>query len=123
MPQRETPDDDPYYYLVIATVRLPASPEMGFERNLDTLGFLPKLPTINITASWGWPVIPADVKLAAAITVQTLMDSIKKKASGGSLTSEAIAGYSRSWQPPDPNALLAIPNRARDLLLPYQRVF
>jgi hypothetical protein len=124
MPYRETPDDDPYYYIVVATVRLPASPEMGFERNLDTLGYLPKLPTINITASWGWPVVPADVKLAAALTVQSLMKSSKQSSGGGgALTSEAIAGYARSWQPPDPNSLLAIPNRARDLLLPYQRVY
>lgn len=124
MPFRETTDDDPYYYIVIATARLPASPEMGFERNLDTLGFLPRLPTINITASWGWLVVPPDVKLATAITVQTLMKSSKKSSGdGGALTSEAIAGYARSWSPPDPNALLAIPNRARDLLLPYQRVY
>jgi hypothetical protein len=89
---------------------------------LDTLGFLPKLPTINITASWGWPVVPADVKLATAITVQALMKS-SKSGDGGALTSEAIAGYARSWSPPDPNSMLAIPNRARDLLLPYQRVY
>lgn len=124
MPYRESADDDPHYYVLVSSYRLPASPEMGFERNLDTLGVLPQLPTINVTATWGWPIIPADVKLATAITVQGLLKSTANAAgSGGALTSEAIAGYARSWQPPDPNSLLAIPNRARDLLLPYQRVY
>lgn len=124
MPYRESADDDPYYYIVVYSRRLPSSPEMGFERNLDRIGFLPTLPTINVTATWGWPIIPSDVKLATAITVQELMASSKTTSpSGGPMTSEAIAGYARSWSPPNPNQLLAIPNRARDLLLPYQRVY
>jgi len=124
MPYRESADDDPHYYIVVSSYRLPASPEMGFERNLDRIGFLPTLPTITVTATWGWEIIPSDVKLAAAITVQELLASSKKTSpSGGPLTSEAIAGYARSWSPPNPNSLLAIPNRARDLLLPYQRVY
>jgi len=124
MPYRESPDDDPYYYMIVGSRRLPTSPEMGFERNLDRIGFLPMLPTITVTATWGWHVIPSDVKLAAAITVQELLASSKTSSPGGGpLTSEAIAGYARSWSPPNPNQLLAIPNRARDLLLAYQRVY
>ena len=124
MPYREQPDDDPHYYIIVFSRRLPSSPEMGFERNLDRIGFLPTPPTITVTATWGWQIIPADVKLATAITVQELLASAKSTSPGGGpLTSEAIAGYARSWSPPNPNQLLAIPNRARDLLLPYQRVY
>jgi hypothetical protein len=120
MPHREQADDDPYYYLLVHSHVLPASPEMGFERNLDRLGFSQVPPVLTVTATWGWPVIPEDVKLATAIVVQDLLASTES--GGGDLTSEAIGGHSRSWAP-RPNTMLAIPNRARDLLLNYQRVY
>lgn len=108
-----------FYYLLIHGARLPASPEMGFERNLDTLGVSLKAPTINVTANWGWPEIPPDIKYAAALTVQ---NSIKAP-DAGDLQSEAIAGYSRTWALAAQGQMLAIPNRARDILINYQRVY
>lgn len=109
-----------YYYVHLNGRYLPASPEMGFERNLDTLGYSGRIPNVTVTATWGWPAIPEDVKLATAIIVADLKESSKEGA--GELTAESIASYARSWQP-RPSQLLAIPNRARDLLANYMRVY
>lgn len=119
-PFREEDSDDPYYWMLIHGARLPASPEMGFEYNLDTLGVSLKSPTITVTADWGWPSVPEDVKYAAALSVQ---NALVKPSGDDSLQSEAIAGYSRSWAIAQQNELLSIPNRARDILINYQRVY
>lgn len=116
MPHREQTTDNPYYYLLIHSYRLPGSPEMGFERNLDTLGWIPQYPLVTVTATWGWPAVPEDVKLATAWTVQ---DVISTPSSGP--TAEAIEGWSRSWG--REGKVLAVPNRARDLLANYQRAY
>lgn len=122
-PERVTADDDPYYYILIHGGRwLPASPEMGFERNLDTLGFMAKEPTITVTATWGWPTIPDDVKLAVAWSIKAAVS----KPDSDDLQSEAIAGYARSWarqNVTDTPQSLALPRRARDLLDNYARPF
>lgn len=115
MPDRETPDDDPHYYIILHSTRSGASPEMGFKRNLDTLEVTPKQPLITVTATWGWSFIPEDVKLATAWIVE---DTIRSPESG--LASEAIEGFSRSWAR---GRMLAVPNRARDLLANYARAF
>lgn len=116
------------YYLVLHGGVSPfgISPEMGFERNLDQYPATRfKASTVAITAQWGWPEIPEDVKLAVALTIKQFVSS----AGGGSaegLTAEAIEGFSRSWGARSGAtgvASLAVPNRARDLLSTYQRIF
>lgn len=109
-----------YYYLLVHGQRFPFSPEMGFARNLDTLDVGYKPVTVTVTAQWGWPSVPEDVKLAAAWVIQASLT----KPSNDDLAAEAIAGYSRSWvrgnQMPE---ALGIPNRARDLLSNYIRMY
>lgn len=108
------------YYIIVHGGPLGGiSREMGFERNLDTMEFIPgRRPVMNVTAIWGWPAIPEDVKVATAWTLQEWLS----KTSGENLTAEAIEGYSRAWGGRG-GALtaLAIPNRARDILAAYQR--
>lgn len=113
-------DGEVYYYLVLhGSSRLRPSREMGFERNLDTIEPSYKLPQVKVTAVWGWPAVPEDVKLAAAWIIQ---DAIAAPA--GAPQAEAIEGFSRSWGGAGRGrALLAVPNRARDLLSNYARVF
>lgn len=121
MPYRESGTDQPYYYLVIHSGRwLPASPEMGFERNMDRLGYIERQPLISVTATYGWLAIPEDVKLATAWTIS----SIKQEPQSDELSSEAISGFSRSWNRGIPTTVrLALPGNARDLLAPYVRVY
>ena len=107
-----------YYWIVLYGGPVSPSPEMGFERNLDTLDLDGRQPTISVTATWGWPAIPEDVKLAAAWTIQDTMRTPQGP------TAESIEGFSRSWGVGTAAMQsLAIPNRARDLLASYQRVF
>lgn len=118
LPHREESTDDPYYYMVLNSGRLPASREMGFLRNLDTLPQnSPTLPLVTVTATWGWPEVPDDVKLAVAWTIEEII----KNPEGPQ--SEAIEGWSRSWGAGGSSRLLGIPNRARDLLANYQRAY
>lgn len=113
-----------FYYLLLhgGPYIFSISPEMGFERNLDQ--YPPsrfKSSTIGVTATWGWPAIPSDVKLATALTIQHFVGT--RGATEG-LTAEAIEGWSRSWGRTGAAITgLAIPNKARDLLAAYQRVF
>jgi hypothetical protein len=114
-------DDAPvYHYLILPGGYYPGSPEMGFERNLDRIaaeGRLPQRPqTVKVTGTWGWPNVPGDVKLAAIWTIQDWVS----RPGGDQLTAEAIEGYSRSWGGRSGETIpLAIPNRARDLLVRY----
>lgn len=118
MPYRETDDDDPHYYVVFHAPFAGFSPEMGFERNLDKWDGPVAPLVVTITASWGWPAVPDDVKLAVAWTVQDTLT----KPSSGDIRGESIESYSRQYQPTSGN-MLAVPNRARDLLANYQRPF
>lgn len=93
--------------------------EMGFTRNLDNYEWAGRDPIMTVTATWGWPAVPQDVKLAAYWTTNEIMN----RPSGEALQSEAIEGYSRSWgRGQTVEASLAIPGRARDLLSSYQRL-
>lgn len=113
------------YLLMPETWRGGYSTEMGFTRNLDVVarerGLPWALPTsVKVTATWGWPTVPEDVKQAAAWTVREWQSRNKDEG----LTSEAIEGYARSWgRGAVASGSLAIPNRARDILVNYQRVF
>ena len=110
-----------FYYLIIHGGPFGGmSPEMGFKNNLDTYEFRQGRFTImSVTATWGWPAIPDDVKLAAAWTIQ---DALARPA-GDALTSQSIESFSQSWARGSQGALasLALPNRARDILVNYQR--
>jgi hypothetical protein len=78
------------------------------------------VPTLTVNAQWGWPVIPQDVKLAAAWTIN---DALSEPADQN-LAAEAIEGYSRSWANQGTVlSSLAVPNSARDLLAPYTREY
>lgn len=114
-------DSDVFYYVILyGGPYLGMSPEMGFTRNLDTYEMLrARMPMVSVTATWGWPAIPGDVKLAAAITVGELV-SAPGKSEG--LSAEAIEGWSRQWGSRLGMTSMAIPNRARDLLVNYQRI-
>lgn len=123
MPQKR--DDSPvFYYLIMPGGVRAGSPEMGFTRNLDIAymeGRLPTMPRlVKVTGTWGWPEVPEDVKQAAIWTVQD-WTSKATPAGGEALTAEAIEGFSRSWGNRAGSATqsLAIPNRARDLLIQY----
>lgn len=120
-------DSDVFYYIIVhGGPYFGGSPEMGFKRNLDQYPSLAlRRPNLLVTATWGWPAIPEDVKYATALTLSDWM-------SGGgpfgskpeNLTSEAIAGYARSWGNKQGGAVVsAVPNRAQDLLASYQRIF
>lgn len=119
------PGDGPiFHYLLLHGGVSPYafSPEMGFERNLDQYPAMRvKNPTLNVTATWGWPEVPSDVKLATALTIQGFLGT--KNVPEG-LTAEAIEGWSRSFGTRQGMTVsLAIPSKARDLLAAYQRVF
>lgn len=119
-------DSDVFYYLVIGGGPFfGMSREMGFTYNLDQYDLITsKQATMSVTATWGWPAIPEDVKLAAAWTASDILS--RKGNTSDALTAESVAGYSRSWgakSTATTSAALAIPNRARDLLASYQRIF
>lgn len=120
-------DSDVYYYVSIyGGPYYGLSPEMGFERNLDQYPYAAySKPLVRVTANWGWAEIPADVQLATALTVSEFMASSSGGSSGRAegLTSEGIEGWSRAWGSRSGGVTaLAIPNRARDLLVNYQRI-
>jgi hypothetical protein len=89
------------------------SPEMGFTYNLDTLAYkLPSRPNIVIvTASWGWPAIPDDVKQATIITAEAMSEGNRP------YTQESIENYSRTRGASDLEEPL--PLRAQAILQNY----
>jgi hypothetical protein len=100
--------------------------ELGFSYNLDTFvsdhGWPGPTVTAKVTADWGWPIVPDDVKLAAYWTIRHWKESSPSDA----LTAEAIEGYSRAWgvkSGAGSQPSLAIPNRARDILVNYQKTY
>jgi hypothetical protein len=113
-----------YYYLrVYGGFRGWGSPEMGFERNLDTYGgpYSYKPISLTVTAQWGWPEVPQDVKLATVWTIQDWFD----REDGEGLTGESIADYSRSWGSKAGLAspAQAVPSRVQDILAAYERIY
>ena len=110
-----------YYIVIYGGPFGGISPEMGFLRNLDTYERpVPgRFSLMTVTATWGWPAIPSDVKLAAAWTIQDTL----ARPQGDALTSQSIESFSQSWARGSMGALasLALPNRARDILVNYQR--
>jgi hypothetical protein len=117
-------DSDVFYYVVLlGGPYLGASPEMGFKRNLDQYPWSYRKPLVRVTATWGWSAIPDDVKLATALTIGEFLGSQASQGGSEGLTAEGIEGWSRAWGVRGGGATaLAIPNRARDLLVGYQRL-
>lgn len=120
------PQDDSdvfYYVIVLGGPYFGLSPEMGFERNLDQYPWYIRQPLVKITANWGWASIPSDVQLATALTVGEFLGSQASAGGSEGLTAEGIEGWTRAWGARGGGAMaLAIPNRARDLLVNYQRI-
>lgn len=111
----------PYGSGVITHILLPmgrygGSPEMGFTRNLDVYareGYASLVPTLaKVDATFGWPTVPNDVKQATIWIAAAMAEDVRP------FISETIEGYSRTVGPAPRQA---IPARALDLLVPYQR--
>lgn len=123
LPRPQKADDSQvYWYILIPGMVWPGSPEMGFVRNADVAaaeGRWRGLPsTVEVSAAWGWPAIPADVKLA----VHWTLDSWLSRPSGDDVLSESIESYSVSYANAGDRLALAVPNRARDILVQYAKV-
>lgn len=96
-----------------------SSPEMGFKWNQDRYGYRPHPIILSVTAVWGWPVIPEDIKMATVWTVGEMIATLSP------YTSEAIEGYSHSFGSGRTMSLTpqtAVPSRAQSLLDPYLRI-
>ena len=98
------------------------SPEMGFTYNLDV--FLrergTQAVTVTVNADWGWPVVPADVKLAAVWTVSEFM---REASPSGAVASESVAEVARSYALAQAQGKPeAIPGRAREVLDQYRKL-
>lgn len=101
-----------------------ASPAMGFTRNLDLLAREGRLPgsipgSVKVTGTFGWPVVPEDVKLAVVWTIQDWLAAPK----ASNLTAESIEGFSRAWGRIGGQESRAIPSRALDILAQYDRIY
>lgn len=120
-----------YHYLELVGTPYGISGEMGFMSNLDQAArdgrLLAQLPVAKVTAVWGWPSIPEDVKLAMLWTLEDWGAGGAGPTTPG-VTAEAIEGFSRTFASgrdaaSAARALLAVPNRAKDLLAAYQKVY
>lgn len=112
----------PFNYPVKWWLQLPdnplawGSPAMGFTRNADTysgIGYYGYPTLITVTAIWGWPEIPEDVKRAVVWTSLHLAENPKN------LIAESIEGYSRSYSAGGGTVVDDIPDRARAVLSQY----
>lgn len=122
-------DDAPVYYwieLYSGYALFPMSPEMGFIRNIDRLAaegrWIGRRPVVKVNATWGWPTIPEDVKIAVAWTMRDWLT----RPGGEGVTAEAIVDYSRTYGSRGAGGaatpMLAVPNNARDLLAHYAKI-
>lgn len=108
-----------FWYLILPKIFLGGSPEMGFTANHDVLAREGRwgswLPTIvNVTGTFGWPIVPDDVKQAVIWTSAAFRDQ------PGLYVTESIEGYSRSTN--QRTVPLAVPERARDILAYYEKL-
>lgn len=117
------PYTPPYTWLYVWPLGRGGSAEMGFTRNEDNLlegaAWNGAQAKAQVTASWGYPTVPDDVKQAAVFTVGSWLDSDR----GGELAGESIAAYSVQYavQAAITDFANAIPAKARALLDPYFR--
>lgn len=92
-----------------------ASPQMGFTWNADTYdGFFNSPVIVTVTADWGYAQIPEDVQQATIWVAANILENPRP------YISESIEGYARSVGPAQTDA---IPERAKEILAPYQKKF
>jgi len=124
------PDREPRYYWLELPAQRPRSTEMGFTWNADMYGTIfPRVfpVTVSVTGKFGYQAsdVPGGVKLAAFLALSSVLTAGPDGA-GGSLSSESIDTYSRSW---DTGSNLQaqgypvdfLPSRATTLLDPFVR--
>lgn len=115
---RPEPWNEPvFFYLDLYTEPVTSrNREMDFAINLNTTRRNPnRPPQVAVTASFGWPTIPEDIKLAAIEMVR-----VSVKGADEELTSESIAEYSyTNVAEYSPGARW--PSRAMDILATYRR--
>lgn len=118
-----------YYYIALTQLGWGlGNGEMGFMYNLDRAVreglVIAQLPIAKITATWGWPAVPEDVKLATMWTMEDWGAGEAGSTTPG-VTSESIEGFSRSFGGGRMTEvqLMGVPNRAKDILAQYQRVY
>lgn len=115
----EPQEGPPYTYLTIPHWAGIYDPQMGFEKNLDVIskdrGWPGLIPTIKVTASWGWPTIPDDVKRATIWTAAAMSEKPEN------YVSQSIAGYSYTTSNRTSGLPTAIPAMAQDILAAYVR--
>jgi hypothetical protein len=118
-----------FHYIVLPEGFYGPSPEMGFMRNLDVAAregrTLRPLPLVKVTGTWGWPSIPEDVKLATLWTLEDWGAGFAGPSNPGAV-SESIEGYSVSYagrQGSREAMMIAVPNRVKDLLARYQKIY
>ena len=107
----------PVVYWLLLAPAYGISPAMGFTWNLDTY-YLYANPvaytiTVDVTADWGWVEIPEDIQQAAIYTAAAMAESPKP------YVSQQYQSYSVQLPMPFNSA---IPERAKALLDPYQRL-
>lgn len=108
-PDRRSPVN---YWIIFGGPLYGISPAMGFTYGLDTYDYTRPV-TVTVNATWGWPVVPDDVQQAAIYTAAAMAESPKP------YMAQQFENY--SVQMPLPLAD-AIPERAKSLLDPYQRL-
>lgn len=94
--------------------------EMGFTRNLDTpfgrRRLINRSVQVQVTADWGWPDVPKDIKQAALWTLNDWHDN------PDDLISESIAAYSKMRAAKPIGGSGVIPERALKILDLYIRI-
>lgn len=130
MAMKEGPASVPVYsYLLLPRLQLPLANEMAFSSNQDAAGFLFRARAfpyidVEVTATWGWPVVPANVKQAVIITAQEYQRSDQSGGSGD-LASKSVAEVAESYYEPQfqsqTSAIQGLPSGAADILWPYKR--
>lgn len=110
----------PYEYIIVPKWAGIYSPQMGFRRNLDRISkeanWVGVGPQVKITAKWGWPEVPQDVRQAVIWTAANFAEKPDQMV-GESIANYSYTSQSRASQGPPP----AIPSKAQDILAPYVR--
>lgn len=121
-------DDSPvFYYLYMPGVTYyGASPLMGFTRNIDVLWgegrWATQPPMVMVNATWGWPIVPDDVKQAVIWAVEDWKGTTASSA--GPLTAHSIESFSETFGSRTGQTAVAgaLPQRSLDLLAHYAKI-
>jgi hypothetical protein len=111
-----------FTYIEIASFRAD-SPLMGFTRNEDVFGF-GFGNSIQVTADWGWPDVPADVVQAVIWATEDFAGDLSNPS--GALAAKSVAevaeNYMQQSQQRSPGDSEPLSPRTLGLLLPYRRM-